>query len=100
MAARVTAALVVAHTTSGVQHLYAGDIVPSSVTEASLENLRALGFITDEPDASAAETDRPAESGPGSAKDKWLAYAASKGVDVSADAAKEEIIAAVTAAGH
>jgi len=100
MAARVTAALVVAHTTSGVQHLYAGDVVPSSITDESLANLRSLGLVAEEPDPEPAEPVRPAESGPGSAKEKWLAYAASKGVEVSPDAAKEEIVAAVTAAGH
>jgi len=51
--ARITATLVTVRTTNGVAHLYAGDVVPSSVTPESLANLKSLGFISEdtEPDA-------------------------------------------------
>jgi len=41
----------------------------------------------------------PPKGGPGSAKDAWAAYAASKGVEVGADTTREDIIAALEAAG-
>jgi len=103
MAARtVTAALVVAHVGGKVQHLHFGDIVPAGIDPGSLANLESLGFVSSasEDEAPSGEVQRPAESGPGSAKDKWLVYAAAKGVEVDAEASKEDIVAAVTTAGH
>jgi len=101
MAAHVTAALVVAHVNGKVQHLYHGDVVPAGIDKGSLANLVNLGFVsTDDEVAGESDVERPAEAGPGSAKEKWLAYAAAKGVEVDAEASKEDIVAAVTTAGH
>lgn len=130
MAYKVTAALVVAHVGGKVQHFYVGDVIPSNIDTGSLDNLKALGFISEEEppagtplsadetarakahEASAEKTpnpprepeaptsERPTESGPGSAKEKWLGYAAFHNVEVPADASKDDVIAAVTAAGH
>lgn len=101
----VTAALVVALVGGKVQHLYHGDVVPSNIDEGSLANLKSLGFISSEdedvsPDPESQAGERPNESGPGSAKEKWLAYAAFHQVEVDPAGSKDDIIAAVTTAGH
>jgi len=41
----------------------------------------------------------PPKSGPGSAKAAWVAYAQSHGVEVEDDATRDDIVAAVAAAG-
>ena len=41
----------------------------------------------------------PARSGAGSGKDKWVAYAEANGVTVDDDATRDDVIAAVEAAG-
>jgi hypothetical protein len=41
------------------------------------------------------EDQAPPRAGPGSGRDAWAAYAESKGVDVSDDMTRDEIIAAV-----
>lgn len=41
----------------------------------------------------------PRRAGPGSAKDRWLAYAAANEVEVDPEASREEIIAALEAYG-
>lgn len=99
---KVTAALVTAVTRTGVRHFYFGDVLPPDVTDASLANLKALGFVSSEsePEGAGGDVERPAEAGPGSAKEKWFAYAAHHKVTVDAEASKEDIIAAVAAAGH
>ncbi len=94
----VTAALVVVQTRTGVRHLYHGDIVPPDIKPESLANLESLGYVTSEVEAPTSE--RPPVAGPGSAKEKWLAYAAFHNVAVGDDASKDDVIAAVTAAGH
>lgn len=98
----VTAPLVIARVDDeGHQvYLYQGDRVPH-LAEGEVKRLKEGGFIgSDEVEDAPAGVERPAESGPGSAKDKWLAYASAKGVEVDAEASKEDIVAAVTAAGH
>lgn len=42
----------------------------------------------------------PPKAGPGSGTDQWVAYAAEKGVDVTDGAKREEIIQALSDAGH
>lgn len=42
----------------------------------------------------------PPRGGPGSGQDAWLAYAQSLGVDVADDTSRDDIVAAVEAAGH
>lgn len=45
----VSAPLVSVTTQGGtVKHLYRGDVVTDEVSEESLENLRSLGFVSDE----------------------------------------------------
>ncbi len=107
MAAHVTAALVVAHVNGKVQHLYHGDVVPAGIDKGSLANLVSLGFVSTDDEVvgepqgfEPSDMERPAEAGPGSAKEKWLAYAAAKGVEVDAEASKEDIVKAVSDAGH
>ncbi len=64
----------------------------------------AIDDTTDEPDADTAPADgdpsRPAESGVGSTRTAWEEYARSKGIEVSADWKREDIIAACAQAGH
>lgn len=104
---KVSAPLVVALVGGKVQHLYLGDIVPANIDRESLENLKSLAFVStdqavdpipDAPGEAGEAVQRPAESGPGSAKEKWLDYAKAKGVEVDGDASKDDIIAAVKAA--
>lgn len=52
-----------------------------------------------EPSAGGEPLERPNESGPGSALDKWVAYAAAHEVEHASDATRDEIVAAVAAAG-
>lgn len=42
----------------------------------------------------------PPQSGKGSGRDAWVVYAESKGVAVSDDATRDDVIAAVSDAGH
>lgn len=51
-----------------------------------------------EPEGSAV-VDAPPRSGPGSGKSAWAAFALAHGVDVHADASRDDIITAVEAAG-
>lgn len=103
MALVVTAPLVTVQQSGRVLYLRQGDVVPGGVDKASVDHLTSLGYVQDNDPAPVGaepqEVERPAESGPGSAKDKWVAYAAAKGVQVDADASKEDIVAAVTTAG-
>lgn len=99
----VKAPLVTATQNGRVLYLYGGDVVPDGVDDASVKHLKSLGYVEDgDPapiGAEPQEVERPAESGPGSAKERWIAYAEAKGVTVSGDASKDDIIAAVAAAG-
>lgn len=64
-------------------------------TEAEIEALDAVE--SDETEDSGLPV--PPQSGPGSGKDVWAAYADSKGVEYDDDATRDEIIAACKAAG-
>lgn len=93
------AALVVVKRKSGADfYAYFGSPLPDDAKSEAVAGLLAEGLVIET--GSADGVLRPAESGPGSAKDKWLAYAEAFDVDVDADASKEDIIAAVTEAGH
>lgn len=111
MAHIVSSPLVAVNGADGkVKYLYRGTIVPSDVSEKDIKRLVADGLIEKVSAASAAEpepqdkagdsSDRPAESGNGSGKDKWVAYAAAHEVEIEPESSREDIIAAVTAAGH
>lgn len=50
-------------------------------------------------DGAASSDGPPPRAGAGSGKDAWKDYAAANGVDVSDDATRDEIIAAVESAG-
>lgn len=54
----------------------------------------------DKAGAVADEDGEPPETGAGSGKAAWLAHAESLGVDVGEDATRDDIVAAVRAAGH
>lgn len=46
---RVSATMVVARFENDrVQHLYKGDVVPEGITQESLDNLKSLGFVTED----------------------------------------------------
>lgn len=49
--------------------------------------------------AAAAVEGPPAKAGPGSSKAAWLAYAAGHGVELDGEPSREDIIAALDAAG-
>ena len=49
--------------------------------------------------ASSPPSDVPPRGGQGSGRDAWAAYAASKGVDVPAEASRDDIVAACEKAG-
>lgn len=44
----VCAAQVQVETSNGVLHLYKGAVVPDNISEASLQNLKDLGFVTED----------------------------------------------------
>lgn len=70
---------------------------------AELAELRASQGKTvtpaDSPDATPAADGPPPKGGPGSGAPAWRDYAASKGVQVADDASRDDVIAALTAAG-
>ena len=107
MSDKVIAPLVAVNGADGrVKYLYHGTTVPSDVSEDDLKRLRADGLVEKfaEPETESATGDgaaleRPTESGPGSALEKWVAYAAAHEVEHAPEATKAEIVAAVTAAG-
>lgn len=70
------------------------DDVPADVA-AKITNPAAWGEAV-----TASQDGPPPQSGRGSGTDAWVAYAASAGVDVPDDAGRDDIIAAVAAAGH
>lgn len=103
MGSRVSAPLVTVTQNGRVLYLRHGDVVPDGVDKASLDHLRSLGYVEDADEAPTGASEppaRPAESGPGSARSKWVEYAAFHGVTHDADASREDIAAAVTTAGH
>lgn len=103
MAYVVKTALVIAKGPSGDVYLYEGTVVPAHIAKDEVERLVEGGFVkSDEtaPEPDAPTMERPNESGPGSTKDQWLAYAAHHEVEVDQGASREDIISAVTAAGH
>lgn len=106
--------------------LRAGAIVPDGVAAESLEKLAARGFLEEVDDAEEAEPEVPAQpeppapvsgdespaaeseqlevaappkAGPGSSAEAWRVYAAGLGVDVADDASRDDVIAALEAAG-
>lgn len=106
--------------------LRAGAIVPAGVAAESLEKLAERGFIEEADDAEEDEPEAPAQpeplppvsgdespavdseqfevaappkAGPGSSAEAWRTYAASIGVDVDAGASRDDVIAALEAAG-
>lgn len=92
----VLAPLVLAKDEAGnVVYLYQGTEVPQSIGKE--ERARLAEYLSAPVEGS--DPERPAESGPGSAKDKWFAFAEFHGITVADDASKEDIIAAVTEAG-
>jgi len=54
----------------------------------------------DEPEEPSDSDGPPAKAGPKSSKEAWAAYAEQVGVDVSGAGSRDEIITAVSAAGH
>lgn len=95
----VTAPLVIAKDAAGQDvYLYQGATVPASIPASEVERLSDyLSFPEVEEPTESIE--RPAESGPGSAKDKWIEFAAQEGIEIDPESDKADIIAAVTAAG-
>lgn len=105
--------------------LRAGAIVPDGVAAESLEKLAARGFIEELeiPEADSLQDLLPAvpvvpvgdeqqsdedgkqsaaappKAGPGSSAEAWRTYAAGVGVEVEADASRDDVIAALKAAG-
>ncbi|GAA1714498.1 hypothetical protein [Brachybacterium phenoliresistens] len=98
--------------------LRAGAIVPEGVAEESLDLLASRGLIEALPepdldpeddidpetlgDAGAQGEERPTpppKAGKGSGPEAWRAYAEKVDVEVPADASREDVIAAVDAAG-
>lgn len=53
-----------------------------------------------ETDADAVEGVEPPRAGKGSGRDAWAEFASTKGVDVEADASRDEIIAQLADAGY
>lgn len=88
----VTAPLVTARTENGrIVYLYFGDVVPSGLSQESIDHLRGLGFVkageepvatilpapkVDEAPAPVSEVDKPAGN---AGLEEWTAYARSKG---------------------
>lgn len=54
-------------------------------------------YVTDD---EAADDGPPPKTGKGSAKEAWVTYADTLGVEVDADATRDDIIAAIAEAGH
>jgi len=111
MAHIVSSPLVAVNGVDGkVKYLYRNTIVPSDVSEKDITRLVADGLIEKVSTVSAAapesqdeagdSLERPAESGKGSGMDKWVAYAAAHEVEIDPESSKDDIIAAVAAAGH
>lgn len=89
--------------TGEVVLLAAGGQVPDWATDQVGEHLLTPSATTPEPQTPAAST-KPAGDGPppkggaGSGAPEWRAYAARKGVEVPADANRDQVVAALTAA--
>ena len=106
MGYRVKAAAAVVKIGGTERYLYQGAIVPEGATNA--EHLEAIGLIeafdvpaTEPEDTDPEGTDAtpPPKDGPGSGKAAWHTYAAAVGVEVPADASRDDVIAAIEAAG-
>lgn len=70
--------------------LAAGDEIPEGASIGA-------HLLDSTADNGPAEIERPADSGPGSSRSKWLAYAEHLGVTHDHDASRDDIIAAVDA---
>jgi hypothetical protein len=66
---------------------------------AELEQERAESGRSPADDPGNVPASVPPRSGPGSGADKWRAYAAGQGVQVDENASRDDVIAALTAAG-
>jgi len=104
--ARLTANTLVTHPETGAPVLLAagGDVpdwAASLVGAHLIEGGAAEGSQPEQtPDASAKGQDGPPpKGGAGSGAPAWRAYAAKKGVEVAEDASREDVVAALEAAG-
>lgn len=84
-----------------------GSLVPEGVAAELLDSLTARGLIEAiEPAPEAfdhvhvgAEPTPPPKAGKGSGEDAWRTYADAVGVEVPADASRDDVIAAIETAG-
>lgn len=81
-----------------------GALVPEGVDQALLDNLSARGLIESVEVNEVVEPEQtdltaPPKDGSGSGKAAWHTYAAAIGVEVPADASRDDVIAAIEAAG-
>lgn len=99
----VTAPLVAATVGKTVLHFRAGDVLPAGVDDASIDNLKSLGFVSESDAAGSSDPSDPASDGEppragrGSGVEAWAEYATSKGIEVPADATRDDIVALVDA---
>lgn len=92
-----SAPLVIVRLKSGSDaYVYGGFELPADVNEDTVAGLVSEGLVVE---VKSAAVERPAESGPGSAKEKWIEFAAQEGIEIDPESDKSDIIAAVTAAG-
>lgn len=82
----------------GVLYGPAGESPPKDVAER-ITNPKAWAGTVDADDDS-GEAGIPPKGGAGSGKDAWKAYADSLGVAVDDEASRDDIVAAIEAAGH
>lgn len=79
---------------------------PATADDAGPGEDDGAGANDDESDGDSDDEDGdhegeiPPQSGRGSSRDSWAAYAGSLGVDVDAESSRDDIIAAIDAAGH
>lgn len=99
MGYRVKAAAAVVKIGGTERYIYQGAIVPEGAT--NIEHLETIGLIEPvEPvEPEQAGPVAPPKDGSGSGKAAWHTYAADIGVEVPADASRDDVIAAIEATG-
>lgn len=83
--------------TGVVETFVAGATPPAWAAERITNEAVWTSDVEVAPAAAPADVERPPTAGKGSGRDQWAAYAATVGVEVSDNASRDDIIAAVDA---
>lgn len=95
---KVNANVLVFDEVTGERHfIEAGEVPPAELRDQLGDHL--FGEVDDAEGGSSPVDAAPPRSGKGSGRDEWAAYAAAHGVDVEDGQSRDDIVAALEAAG-